>query len=109
MHDGHTLPLYRGASTLSSAPFIAPTPHPWTPKFRPEQWIYIDGSDIKVQPRLGAVVVHVPTCTTIYIDTRGTEETRTIMRVELVAIHTALDKFDTHEWVEILTVSLCNL
>jgi hypothetical protein len=65
--------------------------------FRPEQWVYNDGSDITGQPRLGDAMVHVPTCTTIYIDARGTDKTRTIMRAELVAIYTALDKFATHD------------
>ncbi len=71
--------------------------------------MYIDGSDITGQPRLGAAVVHVPTCTTIDIDAGGTDETRTIMRAELVAIYTALDKFAAHEWVGIFTDSLSNL
>ena len=39
------------------------------------------------QPRLGATVVHIPSHTTIYTDATGNEETRTIMRAELVAIH----------------------
>jgi hypothetical protein len=43
-------------------------------------------------------VVHVPTCIAIYINAGGTDETRTIMRAELVAIFTALNKFATHEW-----------
>ena len=42
-------------------------------------------------------LVHVPTFTTIYIDAGDTDETRTIMRAELVAIYTALDKFAAHE------------
>ncbi len=50
-------------------------------------------------PRSGAAVVNIPTCTTIYIDVGGTDKTRTIMRAELVAIYTALEKFATHEWV----------
>ncbi len=65
------------------------------PKFRREQWVYIDGSDIKGHPRLEAAVVHVPICRTIYINVGGTDETR--MRAELVAIYTALDKFAKHE------------
>ncbi len=84
----------------------APTPHSWIPRFRPEQWIYTDGSDIKGHPRLGAVVVHVPACATIYIDGEDTNETRAIMRAELVAIYTALDKFATHKWIGIFTDSL---
>jgi len=90
-------------------PQLAPTPLQWIPKYLPEQWVYTDGSDIKGQPRLGSAVVHVPTCTTLYIDAGGTEETRAIMRVEQVAIHTALDEFATHEWVGIFTYSLSSL
>ncbi len=50
--------------------------------------------------------MHIPTSTTIYIDAAGTEETRTIMRADLVAIHTALTTFDTHDWIGIFTDSL---
>jgi len=77
--------------------------------FRPEHWVYTDGSDITGQPRLRAAAVHVLTCTTIYIDAGGTYETRTIMRAELVAIYTSLYKFATHEWVGIFTDSLSGL
>jgi ribonuclease HI len=84
-------------------------PHPWTPKFIPENWVYTDGSDIEGYPRLGAAVVHIPTSTTIFIDAVGTEETRTIMRAELVAIHTALTTFEDHEWIGIFTASLSGL
>ena len=86
-----------------------PTPTPWTPKFVPEEWVYTDGSDIKGQPRLGAAVVHIPTRTTIYIDATGCEETNTIMRAELVAIHTALATFEDHTWVGIFTDSLSSI
>ena len=51
-------------------------------------------------------MVHVPSCTTLYIDAEGTKETRTIMRAELVEIYTALEQFATHEWVGIFTDSL---
>ena len=71
--------------------------------------MYTDGSEITGQPRLGAAVVHVPTCRTIYIDAGGTDETRTIMRAELVAIYAALDKFAAHEWMGIFTDSLSSL
>jgi ribonuclease HI len=54
-------------------------------------------------------VVYIPTNTTIYIDAAGTEETRAIMRAELVAIHTALTTFATHDWIGIFTHSLSNL
>jgi len=62
-----------------------------------DQWVYTDGSEITGHPRLGAAVVHIPTNTTIYIDAAGTEETHTIIRVELIAIHTALTTFVTHD------------
>jgi len=54
-------------------------------------------------------VVHIPTNTTIYIDAVGTEETRTIMRAELFAIHTTLTTFTTHDWIGLFTNSLSNL
>jgi len=54
-------------------------------------------------------VVHIPISTTIYIDGAGTKETRTIMRAELVAIHTALSTFSTHDWIGIFTNSLSSL
>ena len=50
-------------------------------------------------------MVHIPTATTTYIDAAGTEETRTIMRGELVAIHTALTTFEEHAWIGIFTDS----
>jgi len=71
--------------------------------------MYIDVSDIKGQTRLGAAVVHIPICTTIYIDARGTYGTRNIMRAELVAIYTALEKCCTHEWMGIFTEFLSSL
>ena len=54
-------------------------------------------------------MVHVPIYTTIYIDARGTDETRTIMWAELLSIYTTLDKFATHDWVGIFSDSLANL
>ena len=54
-------------------------------------------------------MVHVPTYTTIYIDARVTDKTRTFMRAEQVAIYTVLDKFAAHDWVGIFTDSLSNL
>ena len=53
--------------------------------------------------------MHIPICTTIYIDATGSKETRTIMRAELVAIHTALSKFVDHSWIGIFTDSLSSL
>ena len=87
----------------------ASAPYPWAKRFLPKQWVYTDGSNITGHPRLGAAVVHIPTSTTIYIDDAGTEETRTIMRAKLVAIHTALTTFSTHDWICILTDSLTSL
>jgi len=54
-------------------------------------------------------VVHIPINTSIYIDAAGTEETRTIMRAELAAIHMALSIFSTHDWICIFTDSLSSL
>jgi hypothetical protein len=83
--------------TFPSTPPPTPTLLQWTPKYQPKKWVYTNGFDIKGQSRFGETVVHVPTCKTIYIDARGTEETRIIMRAELVAIYAAPDKFATHE------------
>ena len=60
-------------------------------------------------PRLGIAVVNIPINTTIYKDAAGTKETRTIMRAELVAIHTALATFVRHNWICITTDSLSSL
>ncbi len=56
-----------------------------------------------------AAVVHILTCTTIYIDAGGCEEIRTIMRAEQVAIHTTLTRFEDNSWIGIFTDSLSNL
>ena len=105
--EAHALPIgdtpSHHASTGTETP---PSPIPWTPRFLPEEWVYTDGSDIKGHPRLGAAVVHISTRTTIYKDATGCEETRTIMRAELVAIHTALTRFKDHSWMGIFTYSL---
>ena len=82
---------------------VAPATYQWAPKFLPEQLAYINGSGIAGHPRLDAVAVH------IYIDVAGTEETRTITRAELVAIHTALTTFSTHEWIGVFTNSLSSI
>ena len=95
LKDTHVIPpQHEGRASSSTGEALAP--YPWTPKFLPEQWVYTDGSDITGHPRLGAAVVHLPTNTTIYIDAAGTEETRTIMRAEHVAIHMALTTLSTH-------------
>ena len=86
-----------------------PTPIPWTPRFIPEEWVYKDDSGIEGHPCLGAAVVHIPTHTTIYINAKGCEETRTIMWAELVAIHTALSRFEEKSWLGILIDSLFSL
>ena len=88
---------------------IPPDPIPWTPRFLLEEWVYTDGSDIKGHPSLNAAVVHIPTRITIYIDAAGCDETRTIMRSELVAIHTALTRFVDHPWLGVFTHSLTSL
>jgi hypothetical protein len=96
LEDTHVFPSQH-AGWASPSTGEAPTPYPWAPKFLPKQWVYTDGSHIIGYPRLGAVVVHIPTNTTIYIDAVGTEETRAIMRAELVAIHTALSTLSTRD------------
>ncbi len=58
---------------------------------------------------MGAAVVHIPSLTTIYIDAAGCDETRTITRAELGAIHTALIIFEDHSWLGIFTESLSSL
>ena len=97
LEEAHALPRSDTPSQHDSPRTAAPpSPIPWTPRFLPEEWVYIDGSYIKSHPRLGAAVVHTSTCTTISIDAAGSEESRTIMRAELVAIHTALTRFEDH-------------
>jgi len=86
-----------------------PNPITWTLRFLPEEWVYTDSSDIKGHPRLGAAVVLISTRTTIYIDAAGCNKTRTIMRAELVAIHTALTRFADHSWLGVFTDSLSSL
>ena len=54
-------------------------------------------------------MVYILSNTTINIDVAGTGETRTIMRAELVTIHTALTTFASHEWIGIFTDSLSSL
>jgi len=54
-------------------------------------------------------VVHILTRTTNYIDATGCYETRTIMRAELVAIHTALTRFEDHLALGVFTDSLSSL
>jgi hypothetical protein len=88
---------------------VAPTPYPWAPKFLLEQWVYTDRSDITGDPRLDAAVARILSSTTIYIDAARLDGIRTIMQTELVAIHTALSKFATYEWIGIFTDSLFNL
>ena len=92
-------PLPTGDTPSHHAPTgmeTPPNPIPWTPRFLPEEWVYTDGSDMKGYPRHGVAVVHIQTRTNIYIDAAGCEETRTLMRAQLVAIHTALTRFEVH-------------
>jgi len=58
---------------------------------------------------MGTAVVHIPTRTTIYINAAGCEETRTIMRAEIVTFHTALTRFEDHSWRGVFTDSLSSL
>jgi len=70
MEDIPIFPIHHARRTY---PFngVAPSPYPWAPKFLPEQWVYTDGSDISGHPRLGALVVHIPSSATMYIDVAG--------------------------------------
>ena len=97
--DMEDIPVFLIHHARRTSPFngVAPAPYPWAPTFLPEQWVFTDGSDITGHPRLGAAVPCNSSNTTIYIDVAGTEETRNIMRLELVAIHTALTKFVAHD------------
>ena len=102
--EAHALPI--GDTHSHNNPTgteTSPISIPWTPRFLPEEWVYTDGSDIKGHPRPGASVVHIPTRTNIYNDAAGCDETRTMMRAELVAIHTALTKFADHSWIGVFT------
>ena len=103
----HTFPI--GDTQIHNAPTGAktpPIPKPWTPRFLPEEWVYTNGSDIKGHPRLGAAVVYIPTRNTLYINATGCDETRTIMRAELAAIHTALTRCANHSWLGVFIDSL---
>jgi len=68
------IPVFRIQHARWASPFNGEDlePYPWAPKFLPEQWVYTDGSDITGHPRLGVVVVHIPTNTAIYIVDAGT-------------------------------------
>ena len=106
---GETRTLLNGDTQYLNDPTegtVPPISIPWTPRFLPEERVYTNGSYIKGHPRLGAAVVHIPTRNAIYIDAAGCEETRTIMRAELVAIHTALSTFADHPWIGVFTYSL---
>ena len=103
-------PLPKGGHKMPPLPQgPPPAPHPWTPRFNPENIIYTDGSDIQGQHRLGAAVIHVPTRTTIYIADGGSKEIQTIMRAELIAIYTTLATLTSHDWIGIFTYSLSRL
>ena len=54
-------------------------------------------------------MIHIPRRTTIYVDAIGCDETRTIMRAELVAIHNALTRFKDHSCLGVFTNSLSSL
>ena len=104
------LPLLRQIHNLT----LAPTPTPlhrkiWKPLHNPSEWIYRDGSLKTGKPRLGASVIHSPTSITTYIDVSGLEEAHTIMRVELVGIYVALDRYNNDKWIGIFTYSQTSL
>jgi len=81
----------------------------WTPRFTPEDWVYTICSNIKEQDHLGAAVVHIPSRTKLYIDANDCDETRTIMRTELVILYTALSTCEAHPWLGIFTDSLSSV
>jgi hypothetical protein len=85
------------------------SPVPCTPRFTPEDWVYTNGSNIKGHDQLGAAVVHIASRTTLYIDVAWCDETRSIMRAELVALHTALFTFEAHPWLGIFADSLSSM
>jgi ribonuclease HI len=110
LEEVHALPRgYTPEPHDSRGTEAPPNPIPWTPRFLLEECVYTDGSYIKGHPRLGAAVVHIPACTTIYIEAAGSEEIRTIMRAELVVIHAALSRFEDHPWIGVFTDSLSSL
>ncbi len=51
-------------------------------------------------------MVHIPTHTAMYIDAAGCDKNRTIMRAELVEIHTVLTRFEGHSCLGVFTYSL---
>ena len=63
----------------------------------------------KGQPGLGAALKHSPTSTTTYIDASGQDETHTIMRVELAAIHVVLSTYNEDPRIGIFTNSQTSL
>jgi len=89
-----TLQLLRRQYNPTSEQNSIYPPHPiiWQPRHNPTEWIYRDGPLIEDKLRIGASVIPSPTSTTTYIDASGQDETRTIMRTELIAIYLALDK-----------------
>ncbi len=54
-------------------------------------------------------MVNSPTRITIHMDAAGCDEIRTIMRVELVAIHTALTRLEDHSWLGVFIDSISSL
>jgi hypothetical protein len=82
-----------------------PQPILWHPLHNPTEWIYTDGSLKTGEPRIGASVIHSPTATTTYIDASGQDESHTIIRAEIVAIHVALDNYKNDNWIGIFTDS----
>ena len=79
MEDRPDFP-YWGTTGFSRTPNTPRIPHLWNPKYISQNTIYTDGSNIKGNPRLRALVTHVPIRSTIYTDAGGIDETRTIMR-----------------------------
>ena len=96
----HDNPLCPGAPSI---------PYRCVPMYNMEDWIYTNGSDINEHIHLGATVTHILSRTTLYINTAGCDKTRTIMRAELVAIHTALAIFEDHPCIGVFKESMSSL
>ncbi len=93
----HSLPTLPSPDNTTYIPLISapPQPIPWQPLHNPEAWTFTDGSHKDGNPRQGASVIHSSTNKITYIDASGHEETHTITRAELAAIHVALDNTNT--------------
>ena len=104
-----SLPTITSPSPTSTTPFPPPI-SPWKPLWLPTEWIYIDGSKIDPNPKLGTPVIHPASSAEILIDATGVDETNTILRAKLVAIHHSLTVFRLKPLLQIIaTDSLTSL